>query len=78
MVISDERAWRELFEAAPLEPDAIRRVDRIQAARTAIRDQIEGSLFKTPSEEIAMRDALATLDSLARKAKVDLEKLPQG
>jgi hypothetical protein len=74
MGIPDERAWRQLFEAALLELNPDRLIERIQAARTTIRDRIEGSLSKTPEEHVAMRDALTTLDSLAKTANRDLDK----
>jgi hypothetical protein len=73
MGIPEECSWRELCDAALLELDPTRLVQRIAVARSAILQRIEVSLSKVPySEQIAMRDALETLNSLAKIAKRDL------
>jgi hypothetical protein len=73
MDIPDECPWRELCDAALLELDPTRLPQRIAVARSAILQRIEVSLSKVPdSEQIAMRDALETLNSLAKIAKRDL------
>ena len=56
--------WQRLCEFAILELDPIKRLERITTARHAILDLIEEGHSKTPIEQTAMRQALATLDAL--------------
>jgi len=59
--------WRQLCQAALFETDAAKLLERIAHARNAILDRIEDGYSKPPtSEQAALRDALAMLDSLRR------------
>ena len=59
--------WQRLCQAALLELDPVRLPERIAAARDAILDRVEEGHTKSPNgEQLALRDALATLDSLRR------------
>jgi hypothetical protein len=75
---SDEGAWRELCDAALLEVNPTRLVERIHVARIAIFDRMHEGVSKPPtSEQVAMRDALTVIDSLAKIAKRDLAEPKQ-
>jgi len=59
--------WQRLCQAALLELDPMKLPERIAAARDAILDRVEQGHTKSPNrEQLALRDALATLDSLRR------------
>jgi len=59
--------WRQLCQAALLETNTVKLLERIARARNAVLDRIEDGYSKPPtSEQAALRDALATLDSLRR------------
>jgi hypothetical protein len=69
--MSDKRdahpEWQQLCQAALLELDPTKLLERIAAARDAILDRVEEGHKKSPNgEQLARRDALATLDSLRR------------
>jgi hypothetical protein len=59
--------WRQLCQAALFETNPVKLVERIAHARNAVLDRIEDS-YSNPrtGDEAALRDALATLDSLRR------------
>jgi len=60
-------AWRQLCQAALYETNTVKLLERIAHARNAVLDRIEDGYSKPPtSEQAALRDALATLDSLRR------------
>jgi hypothetical protein len=60
-------AWRQLCQAALCETNTMKLLERIAHARNAVLDRIEDGYSKPPtSEQAALRDALATLDSLRR------------
>lgn len=57
--------WKSLYEAALLENDPSKVVERIMAARNAIFDRMETTLRSPiPSEHRAMNDALRNLRRL--------------
>jgi hypothetical protein len=58
--------WRETYQAALLELDPKKLLQRIAEARSAILDQIEDG-FSKPSnaEQVALRNALEMLSRLA-------------
>jgi hypothetical protein len=59
--------WRKLCQAALFETNPVKLLERIGNARNAVLDCIEDGHTKPPtSEQAALRDALATLDSLRR------------
>jgi hypothetical protein len=59
--------WRKLCEAALFETNSLKLLERIAHARSVIVDRIEDGYKKPPtSEQIALLDALSTLDSLRR------------
>jgi hypothetical protein len=59
--------WRQLCQAALCETNPVKLLERIARARNAILDRIEDGYSKPPtSEEAALRNALATLDTLRR------------
>jgi hypothetical protein len=59
--------WRQLFQAALFEINTVKLLERITLARHAVLDQIEDGYSKPKNDEqVALRDALATLDSLRR------------
>ena len=59
--------WRQLCQAALLEPNPEQLLERIARARNAVLDRIEDGHSKTTNgEQAALRNALATLDSLRR------------
>jgi hypothetical protein len=59
--------WRQLCQSALLETSAVKLLERIAHARGVILERIEDGYKKPPtSEQIALIDALSTLDSLRR------------
>jgi len=59
--------WRPLCPAALFETNLVTLLERIAHARNAILDRIEDGHSKSPNgEQAALRQALATLDSLRR------------
>ena len=59
--------WRQLCQAALFETNAVKLLERIAHARNAVLDRIEDGHSKSPNaEQAALRQALATLDSLRR------------
>jgi hypothetical protein len=64
--------WRHLCEAAMVELDSAKLLERIAEARTALLSQIEHS--PQPSEEqLAMRDALGLLTALQQSTEREVE-----
>jgi hypothetical protein len=59
--------WRELCQAALFELNPAKLLERIARARNAILDRIEDGHSKSANgEQAALRQALATLDTLRR------------
>jgi hypothetical protein len=58
--------WRQLCQAALLELDPAKLLERIAEARSVILDRIEDGHSQSNGEQSALRDALSTLDSLRR------------
>jgi hypothetical protein len=59
--------WRQLCQVALFEFDTVKILDRIADARNAVLDRIEVGLTKPhDDEQIALREALSTLDTLHR------------
>ena len=59
--------WRQLCQAALFETNTVKLLERITLARHAVLDRIEDGYSKPKNgEQAALRDALATLDSLRR------------
>jgi len=59
--------WRQLCQAALFETNPVKLLERIAHARNAVLDRIEDGYSKSPNaDEAALREALATLDSLRR------------
>ena len=59
--------WGQLCRAALCETNTVELLERIAHARNVVLDRIEDGYSKPPnSEQAALRDALATLDSLRR------------
>lgn len=57
--------WRQLCQAALFETNPLKLLERIALARSVIVERIEDGYKKSPtSEQIALLDALSTLDSL--------------
>ncbi len=64
------RDWRQLCQAAMLERDPVRLLERVARARSSILDRIEDGYTKPLNgEHHDLRDALTTLDSLRRIAE---------
>ena len=64
--------WRQRCQAALLELDPARLIQRIAEARSAVLDRIEDGFSKSPhGEQLELRDALQTLNSLKRVAERD-------
>ena len=62
--------WRQLCQAARLERDPVKLLERVARARSAILDRIEdGHTKPLNGEQHELRDALTTLDSLRRIAE---------
>jgi hypothetical protein len=59
--------WRQLCQAALFETNPVTLLERIAHARNAVLDRIEDGYSKPPTnEQAALRDALATLDTLRK------------
>jgi len=59
--------WRQLCQAALFETNPLKLLERIAHARSVIVERIEEGYKKPPtSKQIALLDALSTLDSLRR------------
>jgi hypothetical protein len=59
--------WRQLYQAALFEANPMKLLERIALARNAVFDRIEDGYSKQQTgDEAALRDALATLDTLRR------------
>ena len=59
--------WRQLCQFALIEPDPVKLLQRIAHARSLIQERIEEGYKKPPTgEQIALLDALSTLDSLRK------------
>jgi hypothetical protein len=69
-IISNDAAhpeWRQLCQAALFELNPAKLLERIARARNAILDRIEDGRSKSPNgEQTALREALATLETLRR------------
>ena len=64
---SNHLEWRQLCHAALCETNTVKLLERIAHARNLVLDRIEDGYSKPPiSEQAALRDALASLDSLRR------------
>jgi hypothetical protein len=62
--------WRQLCQAAMLERDPVKLLERVVRARSAVLDRIEDCHTKPLNgEQYDLRDALSTLDSLRRIAE---------
>ena len=72
-IISNDAAhpeWRQLCQAAFFETNPMKLRERIARARNAILDRIEDGYSKSLNgEQAALREALATLDTLRRIAE---------
>jgi len=62
--------WKQRYQAAILEPDPAKLLQRIAEARSSVLDRIEDG-FSKPSngEQSAQRDALETLTTLRKIAE---------
>jgi hypothetical protein len=59
--------WRQLCQATLFETNPVKLLERIAHARGVILERIEDGYKKPPtSEQIALLDALSTLDSLRK------------
>jgi len=59
--------WRQLCQAALFELDPVKLLERITLARHAVLDRIEDGYSKPKNgEQVALREALTTLDTLRR------------
>jgi hypothetical protein len=68
--------WRQLCQAACFELDAVKLVERIAKARSAVLDRIEDNFSKPiNSEQYALRNALETLSTLRELAERDIGEL---
>jgi hypothetical protein len=69
-IISNDAAhpeWRQLCQAALFETNPVTLLELIAHARNAIFDRIEDGHSKSPNgEQTALREALATLETLRR------------
>ena len=71
--------WRQLCQAAVLELDPEKLLNRIAEARTAILGEIEGgSSNSSLAERLALRDALYRLTALREIAQRDLGEQRTG
>lgn len=66
--------WQELYQAALLELDPTKLLERIAAARSAVLDRIEDrfSTKSSDSERLALRNALDALTTLRMIAQRDI------
>jgi hypothetical protein len=65
--------WKQLCEAAILEPDPAKLLLRVVEARSAVLDQIEPCLAKpSDGEQLALRDALEYLRVLREVAEREM------
>jgi hypothetical protein len=65
--------WRQLCQAAFLELDPIKLLERIAAARSAVLDRVEDNFSKPNNrEQYALREALETLSTLRELAERDI------
>ena len=63
----EQTHWRRLCQAAMLERDPAKLLERVARARSAVLDRIEdGHTKPLNGEEHDLRDALSALDSLRR------------
>jgi len=69
--------WRQLCQAAVLELDPKRLLNRIAEARTAVLGEIEGGSSNL-AERLALSDALDTLTALREIAKRDIGEQRTG
>jgi hypothetical protein len=68
--------WRQRCQAAYLELDAVKLVERIAVARSAILDRVEDNFSKpNNSEQYALRKALEMLSTLREFAERDIGEL---
>ena len=68
--------WRQLCQAACFELDAVKLIERIAVARSAILDRVEDNFSKpNNSEQYALRKALETLRTLRELAERDIDEL---
>ena len=59
--------WRQRCQAAFFETNPVKLLERIADARNAVLDRIEDGFTKSQDgEQVALREALSTLDSLRR------------
>jgi hypothetical protein len=59
--------WRQLYQAALLETNSVKLLERIVLARHAVLDRIEDGYSKPKNgEQASLREALTTLDTLRR------------
>jgi hypothetical protein len=64
--------WKQRYQAAILEPDPAKLLQRIAEARSAVLDRIEDGFSKPlDGEQLAQRDALETLSTLRKIAERD-------
>jgi len=67
--------WRQLYEAAMLELDPTRLLERTGVARNAVLDRLEDSDAKPDREQQALRDALEALGNLYTIAQLKIARL---
>jgi hypothetical protein len=59
--------WRQLCQAALFETNPVKLLERIANARNAVLDRIEDGFTRSQNDEqVALREAPATLDTLRR------------
>jgi hypothetical protein len=64
---ANHHEWRQLCQIALFELDSERLLERITDARNAVLDRIEDGFTKSQDgEQVELREALSTLDSLRR------------
>ncbi len=67
--------WKQLCEAAILEPDPAKLLLRVIEARSAVLDQIEDCLAKpSDGEQLALQDALEYLHVLREVAECEMDE----
>ena len=68
--------WRQLCQAACFELDAVKLVERVAEARSAILDRVEDNFSKpNNTEQYALRKALETLSTLRELAERNIGEL---